>query len=280
VQYLEQRLAELQRITPDQRRENIETTHQDLKSNRQHETILDIAATSIKKHMTTRLFNSHTVLQHRSKLFYPSERPPLKIPVQGIYHEVRTRTAGQEYGVQFSHFNARKMPLDVAARLFENYMDNILPRFPCFEEAELSDQFRQFYHEPGGDDASSSTTRFVVTIILAISSLSSKRHDFRKVAALSESLHADAMRHVEFLRDASILSLQRLLLLIQLALLLPHTGNLWFLSGEAMRMALSLGLHQEPETTIISGPVYGEMRRRLFWVVSSRCLRNMSKLTC
>ncbi|KPM38688.1 hypothetical protein AK830_g7887 [Neonectria ditissima] len=266
VQYLEQRLAELQRGTPERQRADAERLPHVLNRDRQHDQILDIATAPMEKHTTASLLNSHTVLQHRSKLFYPSERPPLKIPVQGIYHDTYTRTAGQEYGIQFSHFNARKMPLDVAARLFDNYMDNILPRFPCFMEEDLSEQFRQFYHETGDDDTRSSTTEFIVTIILAISSLSSKRHDFRKVAALSESLHADAMRHVAFLRDASIMSLQCLLLLIQLALLLPHTGNLWYLSGEAMRMAVSLGLHQDPETTIISGPVYGEIRRRLFWV--------------
>ncbi|KAK7413363.1 hypothetical protein QQX98_007740 [Neonectria punicea] len=266
VQYLEQRLAELQRNNPDKGRESSERPSHGLESDDQHEQILGIAAMSIKKHMTTDLFHSHVVLQHGSKLFYPSERPPLKIPVRGVYYDTHARTAGQEYGTQFSHFNARKMPLDVASRLFDNYKDNILPRFPCFMEAELSDQFRQFYHESGDDDLPSSTTSFVVTIILAISSLSSKRHDFRKVAALSESLHADAMWRIEFLRGASILSLQCLLLLIQLALLLPHTGNLWYLSGEAMRMAISLGLHQEPETTIMSGPVHGEIRRRLFWM--------------
>ncbi|KAH7000673.1 fungal-specific transcription factor domain-containing protein [Ilyonectria destructans] len=259
VQYLEQRLAELQHGNAKQ--------HLGLGSpNPKHEEMLDIVATSITNHLTTNLFYSQPVLQHRAKLFYPSERPPLKIPIQGVYYDAHPRSAGQEYATQFSHFNAKKMPLDVARRLFENYKDNILPRFPCFVEADLTDQFRQFYHGFADDQARSNTTHFVITVILAISSLSSKRHDFRKVAALTESLHADAMRHMGFLSDASITSLQCLLLLIQLALLFPHTGNLWYLSGEAMRMAVGLGLHQEPDSTIVSSSIHVELRRRIFWV--------------
>lgn len=261
VQYLEQRLAELQHGNAKQ--------HLGLGSpNPKHEEMLDIVATSITNHLTTNLFYSHSVLQHRAKLFYPSERPPLKIPIQGVYYDAHPRSAGQEYATQFSHFNAGKMPLDVARRLFENYKDNILPRFPCFVEADLTHQFSQFYHDFADDQARSNTTHFVITVILAISSLSSKRHDFRKVAALTESLHADAMRHMGFLSDASITSLQCLLLLIQLALLFPHTGNLWYLSGEAMRMAVGLGLHQELDSTMVSSSIHVELRRRIFWVVS------------
>ncbi|KAL2875593.1 hypothetical protein SGCOL_009210 [Colletotrichum sp. CLE4] len=103
---------------------------------------------------------------------------------------------------------------------------------------------------------------------MGISALNSKNRDFRKVAALSEALHADAVEYVdELLHESSILALQCLILLIQLALLLPQTSNLWYITGEAMRMAVSLGLHQEPDARVFRDPGHAEQRRRIFWVV-------------
>ncbi|KXH38219.1 hypothetical protein CSAL01_08777 [Colletotrichum salicis] len=54
-------------------------------------------------------------------------------------------------------------------------------------------------------------------MIIGISALNSKNQDFRKVAALSEALHADAVKYVDELL---------------------HTSNLWYLTGEAMCMAV------------------------------------------
>lgn len=227
--------------------------------------ISEISAVSITRGQTASLLRSHGIIQYRAKLFYPSERPPLKIPVHGIYHDIYPRTAGREYAAQFALFNARQIPLPVAKRLFANYKDNILPRFPCFLLADLNLYFEEYYSNTANI---SNSTKFFVTMILAISSLTSKERDIRKVAALSEALHADAMRHIDFLAEASILSLQAFLLLIQAALLLPHTANLWYTSGEAMRMAISLGLHQEPDRFVFTDMIQAEHRRRLFWVVS------------
>ncbi|KAF5004539.1 hypothetical protein FDECE_8971 [Fusarium decemcellulare] len=263
IQYLEQRLAELQRthtLLSNGESFGLDTLNS---SDPTHGKVIELANVAITSRTTPSLVKSNNTIQHGAKLFYPSERPPLKIPVHGIYHDIYPRTAGREYAAQFSQFNAHKIPLDVAKRLFCNYKDNILPRFPCFIESTLLQYFDDFY---SGSPDPSSTTISVVTLILAISSLTSKRHDFRKVAALSEALHADAMRHVDFLSHSSIASLQGLLLLIQTALLLPHTVNLWYVSGEAMRMAIALGLHQEPDRSIVPDREHAELRRRLFWV--------------
>jgi hypothetical protein len=156
----------------------------------------------------------------------------------------------------------------VARRLFDNYKVNILPRFPCFPEDDLSKRFNLFYDPLDFGKETSDETAFIVTLVLAISSLTSKRQDFRRVAALSESLHADAIRHKSFIQHSSLMTLRCLLLLIQLALLLPHTSNLWYLSGEAVRMAISLGLHEEPGNATDQDPTHLEQRRALFWLVS------------
>ncbi|SPO01216.1 uncharacterized protein DNG_03963 [Cephalotrichum gorgonifer] len=218
--------------------------------------------------MTSSMLRCEEKLPHWNKLFYPSERPPLKIPVRGMYYDVRPRTAGRAYTAQLSRVSARKIPLQVANRLFANYRDDILPRFPCFVEADLARAFQCFYGDQQDPDPSQTRfTSFVAPMVLAISCLTSKNHDFPKVAALSESLHRDAMHHVAVIQNASIQALQCLVLLIQHALLLPYSANLWYMTGEAMRMAVSLGLHQEPHWTIVPDLEDAELRRRLFWLV-------------
>ncbi|KAM0811596.1 putative Fungal-specific transcription factor domain-containing protein [Seiridium cardinale] len=232
-----------------------------------HDHVLKIGAFSFGNRMTSGLLGMHNKFQYQAKLFYPSERPPYKIPVRGIYYDIQPRTAGRAYAARFSDFNAQKVPVQVAKRLFENYRDSILPRFPCFSEEELTEHFDYMYGQGPTEHPPSELSYFIVPIILAISSLTSSSHDFAKVAALSESLHLDAMQHKAVLRDSSIPNLQCLLLLIQLALILPYTANLWYLTGEAMRIAVSLGLHHELDPAYISEETSAELRKRLFWVI-------------
>ncbi|KAM6506594.1 hypothetical protein FSOLCH5_013568 [Fusarium solani] len=217
--------------------------------------------------MTPDLFDSDAKIQHRAKLFYPSERPPLKIPVRGLYFHDQTRSAGRAYASQFSHFKATKIPIHVSRRLFKNYKDEILPMFPCFMEKDLDNYFESFYGHGTLSQPQTTMPSFIVPMILAISSLTSNSHDFPKVAALSESLHADALENAQLLKNSSVASLQCLVLLILLGLLLPHTANCWFITGEAMRMAVGLGLHQEPDPAIIPDLAHAELRRRIFWTI-------------
>lgn len=225
-------------------------------------------------------------LQHRAKLFYSCERQPLKIPVRGIYHDApgRPRSAGAQYAAQFATFHALKTPPQVARRLLDNYVENILPRLPFWEGPELRELFARFYERrpsnaqppPTGENTDADADAenallpgFVGPMILAISSLTSRSQDFQKVAALSESLQKDAMRHADdLLKTTSLTALRCILMLVQLALLLPYSSNQWYLTGEAMRMAVSLGLHEEPELAVVGGPAQAEQRRKLFWAVS------------
>jgi len=236
-------------------------------SDRSHLWVLETAALSITAGMTPSLFKSDDKIQHQAKLFYPSERPPLKIPVRGIYYDTHPRTAGSAYSSQFTHFKAHRVPIHVARRLFKNYQDELLPRFPCFLVEDLNHYFDQFYDEEPSEPPGATMPSFVVPMILAISSLTSNSHNFAKVAALSESLYADAMRHVRLLKQSSIQSLQCILLLIELGLLLPYIVNCWYTTGEAMRMAVSLGLHQDPDPATVPNPVHAELRRKIFWTV-------------
>lgn len=166
------------------------------------------------------------------------------------------------------HVGARGIPLNVATKLFDNYVKNVLPRYPCFLESDLAYQFHAFYQRGENEELIlSDSTCFIVSMILAISSLTSKAYDFWKVASLSEALQRDALRHASFLGCTSFRSLQCFTLLIQMALWLPYSANLWYMSGEAMRMAIALGLHQEHLEQSNIDATHRNLRQSLFWTV-------------
>lgn len=233
--------------------------------------VLSTAYLAFRSICTSSVLRNNSGIHYDAKLFYASERPPLKIPVKGIYNEEPPRMASR--GATFRlpalpAMVARGIPFQVAEKLFNNYLNNILPGYPCFLQSDLVEQFYLFYRDVNdAGQTLSEPTCFFVSMVLAISSLTSKAHDFWKVASLSESLQRDAIRHSSFLERADFRALQGLLLLIQVALLLPYTANLWYLSGEAMRLAISLGLHQEDLGQPKLNARDINLRRSVFWSV-------------
>lgn len=215
---------------------------------------------------TTSLLRGHPTLHHRNRLFYGSERPPLKIYV-GIHQEDPYQIPHFLFTSAAPNSGPLKVPAHVARLLLNVYIEDILPRYPCFRETDLRNHFDAVYQDRDSEECKpSESSRFIVAMVLAISSMTSKAHDFHKVALLSQSLHRDALRHSHFLRKSGIRTLQGFFLLIQLALLLPHTGNLWYMTGEAMRMAIGLGLHVARSQS--DDIQLDDLRRRLFWTVN------------
>lgn len=271
--HLEQKIAELERIgnlvadIDAAAAVNDATASRSRRGSRSHAKVLETATLSLTKYLIPSLFRTDTKVQHYGKLFYPSERPPIKIPVRGVLFDASSRAAGRAYAAQTSSFGARDIPIEVAEKLFKNYKTEMLTRFPCFLEEELVTYFRDFYNEEFADSDPAQLAQFIIPMILAISSLTSRSLDAPKVAALSEALQRDALQHAELLRHSSLSTLQCMLLLIQLGLLLPDTCNCWYMTGEAMRMAVGMGLHQEPDPSLDINPVQAEMRRRIFWTV-------------
>lgn len=271
MRYLEHRLRELEGNPLESgKRYDASSSDQSQPSRLQdmQNRILQAARLAIMSVYTPALLLGEQGIYYEARLFYASERPPLKIPVRGVYFEEPPRTAGWGSASRISNTPALTMPFEVAKVLFDNYLFSILPRYPCFAEADLVQLFNQFFtNRNDPTQISSESTCFIVSIILAISSLTSRSQDFQRVVTLSESLHRDAMAHSSFLGETSIRSLQCLLLLIQMSLLLPYTGNLWYMSGEAMRLAIALGLHQEADRDCTLSSAERELRRRIFWTV-------------
>ncbi|KAF2087517.1 hypothetical protein K490DRAFT_2283, partial [Saccharata proteae CBS 121410] len=104
---------------------------------------------------------------------------------------------------------------------------------------------------------------------LAISIMTSKFSDSSKIASSSERIFQYALQHSETLSETSVLSLQAMLLLIQYSYLMPRAASLWDCEGLAMRTALELGFHRDPQE-MPGNPLSAEqadLRRSMFWVL-------------
>lgn len=160
---------------------------------------------------------------------------------------------------------------EVANRLMTVYIERILPQYPLFSKQEINDMFQRFKISAGSIETVSADEQFKTLMILAIATLSSRAKDHRKLVSVAESLRRDAFSRIDFelsSHDPTTSTIQQLLLLAQYGFLLPSSTNLWQVVGDATRIALELGLHQE--TPIQSGldEVAIASRRRLYWAVS------------
>jgi hypothetical protein len=177
----------------------------------------------------------------------------------------------------------REVPRGVAAALVDIYIDRILPQYPYFLEVDLRTQFDQVYNTTS-DKEPPEEAYFIVSMLMAFGTLTSKEPNIRKLCAVAEALHRDALNHSGFLRQTTLRSLQCIILLEQFGAMLPHTANLWDLVGEGMKMAIALGLHQEPDPSLGLDYVSLDLRRRIFWSVStlsqqlSHCIRRSDKM--
>lgn len=160
------------------------------------------------------------------------------------------------------------IPSAVAHRLCDVYIDKILPQHPFLEVGDLKNICDRVYNRHTSSVAPSTTDRFIILEVMAITTMTSKPTEFQKAVALATSLHSTALEIVEELSITSIRALQCLLLVAQLAHLLPHTGDLVHLVSEAARMATELGIHQDDAQPSSIPSASLDFRRRLFWVVS------------
>lgn len=205
--------------------------------------------------------NRRGILPHASVLFTGAELPfPLAF---GTQRHVRWPAADE------TPVSAR-LPQEVAAKLIRCYVDHILPSFPLFTRGEIQSLFRRFDTTSDSLDEMEAGDRFTVCMILATAVLSSRSQDYHKLLSLAEALRRDAFRHMHldtFVAESTCGTIQKLLLIAYYGFLLPSSANLWQVVGEAMRIALELGLHQDaPEGSAIDKSTV-EYRIRLFWVV-------------
>lgn len=163
-----------------------------------------------------------------------------------------------------------QIPRDVTERLVRNYVERISPLYPYFDRQELWARYNKVSNaQKLRDNSASQHDIFVVSMMIAISIMTSKASDSSKVASSSERIFQHALDHADTLYETSFQSLQGTLLLIQYSYLMPRAASLWDIVGLAMRMALELGLHRDPEEvagyTLTDSEM--ELRRCVFWVL-------------
>jgi hypothetical protein len=172
------------------------------------------------------------------------------------------------------------VPANVADALIKVYVTKILPQYPFFLDEDLYAYQSLVYHgdaEEGADPGQrraglfdfQQRAEFVVAMMMAISTLTSKSPNYDRLVSLSKSLYRFALRQYDTLGEPCLFNLQCTMLLCQFANFCPEIAEVWTLKGMAMRMAVALGLHREPDWTVLEGfdQKQIELRRQVFWTV-------------
>ncbi|KAL1392068.1 fungal-specific transcription factor domain-containing protein [Phyllosticta capitalensis] len=155
-----------------------------------------------------------------------------------------------------------QIPQHIQERLVALYTDRILPLYPFVDRQRIWNQ----YHRTSGQSCQppSEYDVFTISMVIAISMMTSKVNDSEKIASVSQRVFSHALQHTESLFEPSLENVQAMLFFAQYSFLMPSIARAWDTIGLAMRMALELGLHRDPEET---GHEDREQRRCSFWVL-------------
>ncbi|KIW98096.1 uncharacterized protein Z519_01680 [Cladophialophora bantiana CBS 173.52] len=169
------------------------------------------------------------------------------------------------------------MPSHVVDTLVKKYVQRMLPVHLFLYEPTIWEQLgRVLLKIPRaeGGESCPQTVRLdydvlVIYLILSVSTTlgSAKVGQGARCMAFSEALFKKGIRHLS--QNAAYPSdmawIQVTLLILQYASINPKLGNVWILSGFAMRNCLELGLHREVSESMDLDPLTIDSRRRIFW---------------
>lgn len=168
------------------------------------------------------------------------------------------------------------LPSHVVHTLVQKYVRRMLPVHPFLYEPTIWEQLdRVLLKIPRGEGESLPQTValdydfLVIYLILSVSTTlgSAKVGQGARCLAFSEALFKEGIRHLS--QNAAYPSdmawIQVTLLILQYASINPKLGNVWILSGFAMRNCLELGLHREVSDSMGLDPLTVDLRRRIFW---------------
>ncbi|EQB59249.1 fungal specific transcription factor domain-containing protein [Colletotrichum gloeosporioides Cg-14] len=161
-----------------------------------------------------------------------------------------------------------RLPEEVANQLVIVYVDRILPHYPLFSRQEMLEMFQRFKESNNDQAEVKSEEQFTICMVMAIATLSSKARDYRKLVSVAESLRSDAFARLDWeqsLTGATTTTIQQLLLIAQYGFLFPASTNLWQVVGDAARVALGLGLHQDTTSECGMTEAILDYRKRLYW---------------
>ncbi|KAJ5712260.1 hypothetical protein N7493_008728 [Penicillium malachiteum] len=150
-----------------------------------------------------------------------------------------------------------------ATPLLQHYFDNIFVQLPFFVETGFWTSVDAVYQSQGR--FAKPFDHWMLRMVLAISSASISYQNNDKNHQRALGLVTEALTYAEdVLRPGSILVIQSILLLAQYALVDPGRFRSWYLVGMAIRVAVDLGLHQDPPAEVLSNSGRLDIRRRVF----------------
>ncbi|KAJ5994614.1 hypothetical protein N7451_010338 [Penicillium sp. IBT 35674x] len=150
-----------------------------------------------------------------------------------------------------------------ATPLLQHYFDNIFVQLPFFVETSFWTSVDAVYQSQGR--FAKPFDHWMLRMVLAIASASVSYQNNDKSHQRALGLVAEALKYAEdVLRPGSITCIQAILLLAQYALVDPGRFRSWFLVGMAIRVAVDLGLHQDPPAEVLSNSSRLDIRRRVF----------------
>ncbi|KAJ5374836.1 hypothetical protein N7517_006842 [Penicillium concentricum] len=150
-----------------------------------------------------------------------------------------------------------------ATPLLQHYFDNVFVQLPFFVETSFWTSVDAVY-QSGGRFAKP-FDHWILRMILAIASASISYHHNDKSHQRAWALVSEALTYAEeVLRPGSISGIQAILLLAQYSLVDPVRFRSWYLVGMAVKVAVDLGLHQDPPAEVSTNPDRLDIRRRVF----------------
>lgn len=164
------------------------------------------------------------------------------------------------------------IPKQVADVLVRVYIDRILPQYPFYFSSQVQAHHDAVYNRSMRPQSTTpSISMCVDALVMAVSTMTSKSGTIDKPFALADNLFRLAMDEYEKLPSNSLETLQCTMLVCQFANFRPGTANIWRAKETAMRIAISLGLHREPDPSWSTvDQENANLRAHIFWVVSLR----------
>jgi hypothetical protein len=169
------------------------------------------------------------------------------------------------------------LPDHVIQTLIRKFVRHVVPQTPIMLPAEITQHLQVVLAKLRSTGAGRPPERLepsfdflVIYIILAISSTlncAKSQHESRCIA-FSEILFREGTSHLSanLPFPNELAGIQATLLILLYAEINPNCGNIWILTGAAMRSCVDLGLHREPKGAIVQEGSVMELRRRVFWM--------------
>lgn len=169
------------------------------------------------------------------------------------------------------------LPDHVIQTLIRKFIRHVVPQTPILLPSEITSHLGIVLAKLRNTGAGRPPERLepsfdflVIYIILAISSTlgCAKSLNESRCVAFSEILFREGTAHLSASLPFpnELAGIQATLLILLYAEINPNCGNIWILTGAAMRSCVDLGLHREPSRGIIEEESAMELRRRVFWM--------------